>query len=102
MKTIEEQAQEYAETKTLIECGYILTARNAFIAGAKAATRWIPAETFPPDHHQKLLSLSTRGMIRHSFGGALLSDNKIIQDERKDPDYYYWKYWLPIPPMPEK
>lgn len=33
---IEQAAKEYAETKTMPEAGYILTSRNAFIAGAQS------------------------------------------------------------------
>lgn len=102
MKTIEEQAREYAETKTPPECGYILTARNAFLTGAKAANRWIPVEEEPDDKDKTLIALDYRGGVSILFWGSIVGHNKIIQNDRRDRTFKYYTLWLPIPPMPEK
>lgn len=107
MKTIEEQAREYADKVSKLPDGDWSTkmyeaAEAAFLAGTKAATRWISVEEELPLHDQRIICISNRGIPKYTFGSQVLWDNKLIQEERKDPNYLYWKYWLPIPPIPEK
>lgn len=110
MKTIEEQAREYAcdgihpdsmECKSCYniygKCNY-----EAFIAGAKAATRWIPVEEEPDDKDRLLLALTHRGDVHTSFWGGMAGHNRIIKNDRRDQTFKYYTHWLPIPPMPEK
>ncbi len=49
MKTVEQAAREYAETKTVSEAGYILNSRNAFKAGAEFAQQWMSIKEQLPD-----------------------------------------------------
>lgn len=99
MKTIEEQAREYAETKTLPECGYILTARNAFLTGAKAATRWISVdEGLPPMDSMCVISHASSPnplTAKYVGDGAFCSVESGML-------VFKATYWFPIPPMPEK
>lgn len=113
MKTIEEQAREYA-----IHDEYDFTPsqkygefsrsnikhirEQAFLAGAKAATRWIPVEEEPKDRSKPIISLDKNGCIDHNFYGSIVGHNQIIQYDSKDPSAKFYTHWLPMPPKPEK
>lgn len=109
MKTIEEQAREYATdlaVRNYEEVGQILAptllmkkVSEAFIAGAKAATRWIPVEEeIPPRDSMCIIShtSSPHPVTAMYVGGEAfcLVESGIL--------VFKVTHWLPIPPMPEK
>lgn len=107
MKTIEEQAREYADKVSKLPDGdwstkMYETAEAAFLAGAKAATRWIPVEEEPKDRSKPIISLDKNGCIDYNFYGSIVGHNQIIQYDSKDPSAKFYTHWLPIPPKPEK
>ena len=71
MKNKEQAAKEYAVSKMVIESGYILTARNAFLAGVEYTQRWISVEEELPEYGKKVLVKSNTGDV----GMAWLSDD---------------------------
>lgn len=109
MKTIEEQAREYAEdieTYMSVWDGpkptFEVLIEKAFLEGAKVATRWIPVEEEPIDKGNILIALDYRGGVHTMFWGAIAGHNRIIQNDRHDHTFKYYTHWLPVPPMPEK
>lgn len=118
MKTIKEQAREYAMKHRGCRCpaeleinhpecrGCYLAARDDFKAGCKAAlkaaTWWIPVEEEPIDKGNILIALDYRGGVHTMFWEAIAGHNRIIQNDRRDQTFKYYTHWFPIPPMPEK
>lgn len=106
MKTkIEDQAREYAKVyyadddfpHEAFECyGDVV---NAFLAGAKAATRWIPVEEELPEKKTRCLILPLNRdypmPARHlSDGWFLIIESGLVIRKVS--------HWIPMPPNPEK
>lgn len=112
MKTIEELAQEYAEnafyTKRTLDVpgmgGHIGMMERAFIAGAKAATRWIPVEKELPEEELSVL-IAGKDIVpcQEDFVTESFLLNGVWQDLTTGSELQgKVTHWLPIPPMPEK
>lgn len=106
MKTIEKQAREYAcdgvrpDSMECESCYSIYGKCNyeAFIAGAKAATRWIPVEEENPYSTKPVILYGTD---RHGKAGYCV-DYYYGPKFKLGDSYLYVSHWLPIPPMPGK
>lgn len=111
MKTIEEQAREYAMEHMGCRCpteleinhpecrGCYLAARDDFKAGYKAATRWISVkEGLPPMDSMCAISHASSPnplTAKYVGDGAFCSVESGML-------VFKATHWLPVPPIPEK
>lgn len=107
MKTIEEQAVDYIKNvfpqrHILYKLEWVDIAmfmKRAFLAGARAATRWIPVEEELPEKKTRCLILPLNRdypmPARHlSDGWFLIIELGLVIRKVS--------HWIPIPPDPEK
>ncbi|MDE6499358.1 MAG: DUF551 domain-containing protein [Rikenella sp.] len=112
MKTIEEQAVDYIKNvfpqrHILYKLEWVDIAmfmKRAFLAGAQAATRWIPVEEELPEEELAVLIMG-KDIVpcqEDYVTEAFLLDG-VWQDPATGSDMDgKVTHWLPIPPAPEK
>lgn len=112
MRTIEEQAREYAEnafyTKRTLDVpgmgGHIGMMERAFLAGARATTRWIPVEEELPEEELAVLIMGKDIVpCQEDYATEAFLLDGVWQDPATGSDMDgKVTHWLPIPPAPEK
>lgn len=93
MKTKEELAKEFEESKKWMEGGPKLWVQRTFIAGHEAAQRWINVNDGLPEKYQYIFVLS-------SVGDAYVTmyDGRSFVSVAPHPVNI--THWLPIPKLP--